>query len=147
MPPVNSLAQSAVAPRAVAPPAQPPSPSKGVDRSKPVFTRAGAILCPIESFNSPLEGHSVDDLMQMYTDPHDRRRHAAMQSCDVYQPNIQLPVPGAILLDPFIEGAKAVRADRMIAVLENPDLFVTYALQDGGPQFLVTRIDEVTNTP
>jgi hypothetical protein len=122
-----------------------PAPAEHVDLSNPVYTRAGAIICPLDSFNSPLEGHAKQDLIQMFADPHDRRMHAAAQMCGVYQPHIQLAIPDARMRGELLEDARAEHASRIVEVIMDPDYLLTYVLE-GTLQFRVTRMDEVTNT-
>jgi hypothetical protein len=102
-------------------------------------------MCPLDSFNSPLEGHSMQDMAHMFADAHDRRMHAAEQMCDIYQPGIQLRVANAQQRRELLEGANAAHEDRIIVVLRDPGFLITYVLT-GELEFRVTQTDEVTNT-
>jgi hypothetical protein len=118
--------------------------SPEIDYSKPLFTRHGAILCPPESFMDVREGHSLQDLAEMFADPNNRGIRALSQNCEEWQQGVRLDLPDADQRSLFLEAAQAYGVR---SLFERPEWVVVEDLRSSQLQWLVTRADEVTNNP
>jgi hypothetical protein len=123
-----------------------------VDLSKPLFTRKNAIICPIDSFLSPLAGHSYRDLMKMFNERKSgsRQDDAYMQNCDIYQAGVRFD---ALSADERAEAASNAESDGLEALanfLRTAHLVILEYFGDDPaiPDMtccLVTRLDQVKN--
>ncbi|MGO9592997.1 MAG: hypothetical protein ACLQFF_12500 [Steroidobacteraceae bacterium] len=115
-------------------------PAFAIDYSKRVFTRVGAIVCPLESFMDVRAGHSTSDMTRMFSDPNDREMHAHAQHCEVWQAGVVISVAPSFLIDEwFPEGIPHVT--------DNKTLLLLYDTSGDRLRWLVTAVDEVTNSP
>ena len=123
-----------------------------IDLSKPLFTRKDAIICPINSFLSPLAGHSHHDLMKMFNERNSdyRQNDADMQNCDVYQAGIRFDALSAGERAEAVGNAENDGLGALANFLRTTHLVILEYFGDDSaiPDMtccLVTRLDQVRN--
>jgi hypothetical protein len=128
-----------------------PSPPPPVDLSKPIYTRENAIICPVSSFESQLAGHSVSDLKRLFDEPGDdlleRRVHAEVQDCDVYQGGVLLRLPTRDIRSQWLPIAQGFGRGAIVSLLKSKDwvILVDWRSVDLPGCCLVTREDQIRN--
>jgi hypothetical protein len=141
-----NTATTAPSPAALAEDNAPP-----VDLSKPISTRENAIICPVSSFENQLAGHSVSDLKRLFDEPGDdlleRRVHAGVQDCDVYQGGVRLRLLTRDMRSQLLPIAQGFGRGAIVSLLKSKDwvILVDFRSVDLPGCCLVTREDQIRN--